>query len=797
MRGNSGFLRLAVIGCLLVCFVSGGPPRPRRMMRETFSSSAEESVPMSFNITQDTDMCTHNGKEVIRSSVTCDKKNGCREIETHGECCPRFLCECKLNGTIYDNGDKIVDPENPCEVCVCRGGDINCNALKCYSRNDCKNVTFTPGVCCPEYTNCPPLENVELNSSNETTTTEHSTHYEAISSTISSIETSTPLLTTTTTTAQISTQSNENPIGIKIKEITKPEEIRITDDRPKIFKTIKSSETKGATTLTLYHPDTIIEPEHSQEYYPEHEASLAIIADENSEIQQEIEPEIEQHTTFSFDGSADQPIELESTDLNTVGDVSMGPKIVRQTGNGIEDEVHTTIAPLSSETESKDDILTTRSDHVTDEAPVESTYGMHNNSVLQVGDSVVIFDRSGQTQSIPLRVAGLQRGEDTYDEEDENKEGRKSDETVQNSTPDISEISSTETIFEHSTTTEVYEVYYYEPKDLVTVSLDFPSGEINTASDEGFIDGIKLNDDLKEGSADPQNVVTSSEKPLEEDSSGYAPLENFTDQLSAASTVYEKILSKPSDYDLEGSSSTTDEIFTNTDNFASSISPSQFYSSEPPTTTSEDDDIVQHDQNINFPHITDDLSIHGSRMEDVMEDDGKLRFNSRLVEHDRMAAEIDRMVAEYSILKENTNRSTVDPLESLKENNTFNDVEGRSPGEPLLIPEWERNHTTVDPIELFNGSNETTHEHLINLLAELSSHTVESVVDNESTTNQPDLSTSTDVIETLLNPSTSEIDQNYDVESIESQTSDPKEIKEKEYFNLFFDHSVPDRFRFQ
>lgn len=85
---------------------------------------------------------------------------------------------CELNGTIYDNGDKIVDPENPCEVCVCRGkflncnkeirkskllkvtfsgGEINCNALTCYSRNDCKNVTYAPGVCCPEYANCPPL----------------------------------------------------------------------------------------------------------------------------------------------------------------------------------------------------------------------------------------------------------------------------------------------------------------------------------------------------------------------------------------------------------------------------------------------------------------------------------------------------------------------------------------------------------------------------------------------------------------------------------------------------------------
>lgn len=88
-------------------------------------------------------MCSYNGKEVLRSSVTCEKKNGCREIETNGECCPKIICgkirhlfklkcklllhlssnfvECDLNGTIYDNGDKIVDPQNPCEVCVCRG----------------------------------------------------------------------------------------------------------------------------------------------------------------------------------------------------------------------------------------------------------------------------------------------------------------------------------------------------------------------------------------------------------------------------------------------------------------------------------------------------------------------------------------------------------------------------------------------------------------------------------------------------------------------------------------------------
>lgn len=29
--------------------------------------------------------------------------------------------DCKRDDKLYDNGDKIVDPENPCRVCVCRG----------------------------------------------------------------------------------------------------------------------------------------------------------------------------------------------------------------------------------------------------------------------------------------------------------------------------------------------------------------------------------------------------------------------------------------------------------------------------------------------------------------------------------------------------------------------------------------------------------------------------------------------------------------------------------------------------
>ncbi|XP_037052328.1 serine-rich adhesin for platelets-like [Bradysia coprophila] len=781
MRGNSGFLRLAVIGCLLVCSVTGGPPRPRRMMRETFSN--DESVPTSDNKTLDSDTCSYNGKEVERSSITCETKNGCREIETHGECCPKFVCECKLNGTIYDNGDKIVDPETPCEVCVCRGGEINCNALTCYSRNDCKNVTYLPGVCCPEYTNCPPLENVELNSSNETTTAESVNHSTSITSSTMLTETS------TTPSPPTTTQMSESPVGIKIKEITKPEEIRITDDRPKVFKPIKSSETKTSSALSNSQ-EAPIEPENES-------APLAILPEEIAELQPSvIEPEIEQHTTFFFDGSgSDQPIQLESTDLNTVGHVSMGPKIVRQTDIvGLETtEVHTTIAPFSAENEIRDEASTTRSDHVTEGPTIESTSVKHNTSVLQVGDSVVIFDRSGQTQSIPLRVAGLQRGEDTYDED----ETRKTDETEQYSTA-ASESSSTDSMMEQSFSTEVFEVYYYEPQDMTTMSLDFPSSE---ASGDDLISG-KPSDELNEGSAEQQITATSTERLLTdiESSSGYSSLDRFTDpMLAQQSTVDEKTMS----YYIEGSSSTSDEMSTSFDSFSTSTSSIQLNQPSEPTTTDVDDDIVQHDQNINFPHITDDLSIHGSRMEDRLEDDDKLRAHSRVVETDLEKIEAEPAVEQNLIItgednKQDDSSSTVAPVEDVNESTNvknFKDVEPRSPGEPLLIPEWERNHTTVAPPFELISSNETTDDQL---LAEISSHedrTVDAIVADESTTDQSELSISTDDSIDMNSSTTSESPN--DIESKETHPiAGSSQVRETNHLNLLFDGTA-DFFRIQ
>lgn len=42
---------------------------------------------------------------------------------------------------------------------ICTGGEITCNDVSCYIRDDCK-PRYVNGVCCPQYDNCPPIGNL-------------------------------------------------------------------------------------------------------------------------------------------------------------------------------------------------------------------------------------------------------------------------------------------------------------------------------------------------------------------------------------------------------------------------------------------------------------------------------------------------------------------------------------------------------------------------------------------------------------------------------------------------------------
>ncbi|BFF94943.1 serine-rich adhesin for platelets [Drosophila madeirensis] len=151
--------------------------------------------------------CLLDGQWVPETTVHCEKHTSCRAIQRTGHCCPDYKCDCEKDGKTYANGYKLVDPDTPCTVCYCKGGEVVCSSVTCFRRDDCM-PKYVPGRCCPEYDNCPILDNNPPLSS----------------------ETSSTSTTTSTQKPAGVAQSAGFNWNITIKEITKPSEIRITDD---------------------------------------------------------------------------------------------------------------------------------------------------------------------------------------------------------------------------------------------------------------------------------------------------------------------------------------------------------------------------------------------------------------------------------------------------------------------------------------------------------------------------------------------------------------------------------------
>uniref|UniRef100_A0A6P4EFW8 Mucin-5AC-like n=1 Tax=Drosophila rhopaloa TaxID=1041015 RepID=A0A6P4EFW8_DRORH len=169
------------------------------------AASTTES-PASPEQQQPQGQCLLDGLWVSETAARCEYQTSCRAIQRTGHCCPDYKCDCEKDGKTYANGYKLVDPDTPCTVCYCKGGEIVCSSVTCFRRDDCM-PKYVPGRCCPEYDNCPILDN------------------------------NPPLASEPVSSSTTSTQKPGalvQPAGfnwnITIKEITKPTEIRITDD---------------------------------------------------------------------------------------------------------------------------------------------------------------------------------------------------------------------------------------------------------------------------------------------------------------------------------------------------------------------------------------------------------------------------------------------------------------------------------------------------------------------------------------------------------------------------------------
>ncbi|CAH0718674.1 unnamed protein product, partial [Brenthis ino] len=98
--------------------------------------------------------CTCSGGGVRCATQRCEPRPGCKAVHRPDHCCPTYQCECEQEGRVYGNGEKLVDPLDPCRVCYCQGGEVVCRRIACFVRDDCQ-PRLVPGRCCPEYDNCP------------------------------------------------------------------------------------------------------------------------------------------------------------------------------------------------------------------------------------------------------------------------------------------------------------------------------------------------------------------------------------------------------------------------------------------------------------------------------------------------------------------------------------------------------------------------------------------------------------------------------------------------------------------
>nr|XP_021194855.2 mucin-5AC [Helicoverpa armigera] len=98
--------------------------------------------------------CRCDAGDVRCERQRCEPRPGCKALHRPDHCCPTYQCECEQEGRVYGNGEKLVDPADPCRVCYCQGGEVVCRRIACFVRDDC-TPRLVPGRCCPEYDNCP------------------------------------------------------------------------------------------------------------------------------------------------------------------------------------------------------------------------------------------------------------------------------------------------------------------------------------------------------------------------------------------------------------------------------------------------------------------------------------------------------------------------------------------------------------------------------------------------------------------------------------------------------------------
>ncbi|XP_058056534.1 uncharacterized protein LOC131207915 [Anopheles bellator] len=764
-------------------YVENSPAAPEGASVEASGDSGDGSPAADFVAS---DMCLHDGAYVERSAISCEKKHGCRAIQKTGECCADFQCECQRDGKTYANGEKLFDPNTPCRSCYCQGGEVTCSEVSCYKRNDC-DPKYIPGRCCPEYDNCPPLEHFKLTESggpkesagvtsgqetNEVNgnhaaepplaaseATDLAAGHQKIQQpqtaqqqqqeASASSSTATPATTTTGPTAVTATAvSNDNPLGIKIKEITKPEEIRLTDNRP--APTPEPATSQSEELVNLEHLDVNV---------PDDDGGNGTKIVRHTPDGDSMRSEVEEPPKST---SAENRVEsYESSTGGTVSESDEWLDVKEQSESSAWSTTPSAVASVSSTTPvpspapSTSDPTPDRNED-SDMKPAKPDNGLP--AVVQIGDKLVIVDHN-QPKPITViqveEVEGLQRGEDdnVYDQEmyterspAATETGRESSKKLNLHQPADSEqetlstqadsSGSYETVWHGGSTElvgvssseEVYDTQLYTegPEDAASNDTNTSkSGEQDTVSKEDF---LHMNPSQEPAKIVKAEHTISSTTTSSSEGSSYGSSEEGSTSLADLSTSLSPDASGDgmifeTQFYTEGPGTSSEEVkwqgATEDPTANETATASASYPTRDPVpvadelvthgkTYIEDDEhdliqpgfqpipedfsLAQHDQPSHDMMIPDEIEHgSGSKQEKILSEVLELtRKNATTTDRPDEAVEPAEegspAVAESGSIEETSNSPAW-----LKEDPK---PQSRAPGEPLLVPEWERSNTT-------------------------------------------------------------------------------------------------------
>ncbi|KAM9351632.1 kielin/chordin-like protein [Symphorus nematophorus] len=96
--------------------------------------------------------CTCVNGEILCTHTRCPATECLHPTKTTGSCCA--MCEsCTYNHRIYSNGQRFTTPDQPCHICTCQHGSVECERRPCPPLN-CSNSHTPPGECCPKCPDC-------------------------------------------------------------------------------------------------------------------------------------------------------------------------------------------------------------------------------------------------------------------------------------------------------------------------------------------------------------------------------------------------------------------------------------------------------------------------------------------------------------------------------------------------------------------------------------------------------------------------------------------------------------------